>query len=48
MGNTCGCIDPAEKQGEVKVDNKNPHTRQAQLNNYRNSTLSQGNQAQPV
>jgi hypothetical protein len=20
MGNTCGCVDPAEKDGEVKVD----------------------------
>ena len=22
MGNTCGCVDPAEKDGEVKVENK--------------------------
>jgi hypothetical protein len=21
MGNTCGCVDPAEKDGEVKVQN---------------------------
>ena len=21
MGNTCGCVDPAEKDAEVKVDN---------------------------
>ena len=44
MGNTCGCVDPAEKDGEVNVENnkhmqKNQH-RQSQLNNYRDSTLS--------
>ena len=44
MGNTCGCVDPAEKDAEVKVDNNknlnlNNH-RQAQINNYRDSTLS--------
>ena len=47
MGNTCGCVDQAEKDGEVKVENnklKNNQTvnnhRQAQINNYRDSTLS--------
>lgn len=28
MGNTCGCVDPAEKDAEVKVQNntkKNQH-----------------------
>ena len=42
MGNTCGCVDPAEKDGEVKVENKtqNNAARQEQINNYRNSTLS--------
>ena len=42
MGNTCGCVDPAEKDGEVKVENKtqnNAH-RQEQHNKYRDSTLS--------
>ncbi len=46
MGNTCGCVDQAEKDGEVKVqDNKltqqNNH-RQGQINNYRDSTISKG------
>lgn len=50
MGNTCGCVDQAEKDGEVKVqDNKltqqNNH-RTAQINNYRDSTLSKNNQYQ--
>ena len=42
MGNTCGCVDPAEKDGEVKVDNNktNNQLRQVQVNNYRDSTLS--------
>ena len=41
MGNTCGCVDPAEKDGEVKVEKtqKAMHS-QAQINNYRDSTLS--------
>jgi hypothetical protein len=46
MGNTCGCVDNAEKDGEVKVENnkltqQNNH-RQAQINNYRDSTVSKG------
>ena len=29
MGNTCGCVDPAEKDGEVKVsENKVNNNRQ--------------------
>lgn len=43
MGNTCGCVDPAEKDGEVKVDNNKAQQqakRGAQINNYRDSTLS--------
>jgi len=41
MGNTCGCVDPAEKDGEVKVENnKLRNTREAQINNYRDSTVS--------
>ena len=48
MGNTCGCVDPAEKDAEVKVDNNkgglNQH-RQAQINNYRDSTLSKNQYA---
>ena len=41
MGNTCGCVDPAEKDGEVKVENnKLRNTREAQINNYRDSTIS--------
>ena len=42
MGNTCGCVDPAEKDAEVKVENRtqnNAH-RQQQIHNYRDSTLS--------
>ena len=44
MGNTCGCVDQAEKDGEVKVQDtklaqQNNH-RAAQINNYRDSTLS--------
>ena len=40
MGNTCGCVDPAEKQGEITVDqNKNNQQRQNQLSNYRDSTV---------
>jgi|TARA_B110001450_G_scaffold147675_1_gene138072 hypothetical protein len=44
MGNTCGCVDQAEKDGEVKVESnklttQNNH-RQAQINNYRDSTVS--------
>ena len=41
MGNTCGCVDPAEKDGEVKVE-KTPKAMHsyAQINNYRDSTLS--------
>jgi hypothetical protein len=41
MGNTCGCVDPAEKAGEVHVENNK--NKQAQLNNYRDSTLSNKN-----
>jgi hypothetical protein len=43
MGNTCGCVDPAEKDGEVKVEKsqKVQHSN-AQINNYRDSTLSKG------
>ena len=51
MGNTCGCVDPAEKDAEVKVENnktKNNQQRQAQINNYRDSTISKGYQAQPI
>lgn len=43
MGNTCGCVDPAEKDGEVKVEKTRDtlHSQnQAKLNNYRDSTLS--------
>lgn len=46
MGNTCGCVDQAEKDGEVKVENaklmnqQNNNHRQAALTNYRDSTLS--------
>ena len=42
MGNTCGCVDPAEKDAEVKVENKtqNNQHRQASINNYRDSTVS--------
>ena len=40
MGNTCGCVDPAEKEGEVKVENKVNNNRQQERNNYRDSTLS--------
>lgn len=48
MGNTCGCVDQAEKDAEVKVqDNKlaqqNNH-RQAQMNNYRDSTINKNQQ----
>ena len=42
MGNTCGCVDPAEKDAEVKVENRtqnNAHRQQA-MTNYRDSTLS--------
>jgi hypothetical protein len=44
MGNTCGCVDPAEKDGEVKVENNKllNQNRQNQINNYRDSTLSKG------
>ena len=38
MGNTCGCVDPAEKDGEVKVEKSN--NTKAKINNYRDSTLS--------
>ena len=31
MGNTCGCVDPAEKDGEVKVDSNKLTTQ----NNHR-------------
>ena len=46
MGNTCGCVDPAEKDGEVKVENNKllNANRSAQINNYRDSTLSKNNQ----
>ena len=44
MGNTCGCVDPAEKDGEVKVENNKNQHRQAQMNNYRDSTLSKNYQ----
>ena len=46
MGNTCGCVDPAEKDGEVKVENNKllNQNRQNQINNYRDSTLSKGGQ----
>lgn len=51
MGNTCGCVDQAEKDGEVKVqDNKlaqQNNYRQAQINNYRDSTLSKNQYQQP-
>jgi hypothetical protein len=47
MGNTCGCVDPAEKDGEVKVENKVNNNRQQERNNYRDSTLSK-NYAQGV
>ena len=43
MGNTCGCVDQAEKDGEVKVENAkltNNQQRNVQHNNYRDSTLS--------
>ena len=44
MGNTCGCVDQAEKRDEVKVEskqlNQNNQHRQASMNNYRDSTLS--------
>jgi len=45
MGNTCGCVDQAEKDGEVKVENNKltQHNMRAHLNNYRDSTLSKGN-----
>ena len=49
MGNTCGCVDPAEKDAEVKVQNntqKNEYRNQ-QRSNYRDSTLSK-NYAGPV
>ena len=36
MGNTCGCVDPAEKTGEVHVEHK--QNRQ-NLNQYRESNL---------
>ena len=42
MGNSCGCVDPAEKDAEVKVENRtqnNAH-RTNQITNYRDSTLS--------
>ena len=46
MGNTCGCVDQAEKDGEVKVESNKLSTqnnhRQAQINNYRDSTISKG------
>ena len=40
MGNTCGCVDPAEKGSEVEVPKNNQH-RQEQINKYRDSTISQ-------
>lgn len=47
MGNTCGCVDQAEKDGEVKVEGSHKLTQQnahrtAVVNNYRDSTLSKG------
>ena len=50
MGNTCGCVDPAEKDAEVKVQQANTAKnayRQEQRSNYRDSTLSK-NYAGPV
>lgn len=44
MGNTCGCVDPAEKDGEVKVEKSN--NTKAKINNYRDSTLSKNYNAQ--
>lgn len=41
MGNTCGCVDPAEKEAEVQVEKKkNQNVRADQHRNYRDSTLS--------
>jgi len=40
MGNTCGCVDPAEKDQEVKVDGNNMTKKQEKMNNYRDSTIS--------
>jgi len=48
MGNTCGCVDPAEKDAEVKVENNKNQVRQNQANNYRDSTLSNKYHAQPI
>ena len=53
MGNTCGCVDQAEKDGEVKVESNKLSTqnnhRQAQINNYRDSTIkAQGVGATPA
>jgi|APSaa5957512535_1039671.scaffolds.fasta_scaffold89438_1 hypothetical protein len=50
MGNTCGCVDQAEKDGEVKVEsnkltNTQNNNRAAQINNYRDSTVSKGGPA---
>ena len=45
MGNTCGCVDPAEKDGEVKVDKNTSQPnqyRKDQINNYRDSTVAKG------
>ena len=47
MGNTCGCVDPAEKDGEVKVEKtRGAQNSQAKINNYRDSTLSKNYNAQ--
>lgn len=44
MGNTCGCVDPAEKEAEVQVEKKkNQNVRADQHRNYRDSTLSAQN-----
>ena len=49
MGNTCGCVDPAEKDSEVKVETNKNLGKQAQMNNYRDSTVSnKGYDAKPV
>jgi hypothetical protein len=46
MGNTCGCVDPAEKEAEVQVEKKkNNAVRADQHRNYRDSTLSAQNVA---
>ena len=48
MGNTCGCVDPAEKDGEVQVEKTKKNQNSAAyrqmkddtIQNYRDSTLS--------